>query len=125
MTTYLSSEVRRVGAATEFMLKYGLGSIRSENRFGGGASNWRDYGPYGMPNVESGLTMANGRGYINERFDPVTGLQYLHARYYDPNLGRFRSPDAWDPTQPGVDINRYAYSGNDPVNGMDAGGQWY
>ncbi len=42
-----------------------------------------------MPSNDNGLTVANGRGYINERFDPETGLQYLHARYYDPNLGRF------------------------------------
>ena len=75
-----------------------------------------------MPSNDNGLTAANGRGYINERFDPETGLQYLHARYYDPNLGRFFCPDTWDPTIPGVDINRYAYAGNDPVNGLDPGG---
>jgi RHS repeat-associated protein len=53
---------------------------------------------------------------------PETDLQYLHARYYDPNLGRFLSPDTWDPTLPGVDINRYAYGMNDPVNMSDPGG---
>jgi RHS repeat-associated protein len=78
-----------------------------------------------MPSTDNGLTVANGKGYINERFDPETGLQYLHARYYDPNLGRFLSPDTWDPTLPGVDVNRYAYAGNDPVNGMDSGGHSY
>jgi RHS repeat-associated protein len=61
----------------------------------------------------------NPKGYINERFDPETGLQYLHARYYDPLLGRFLSPDTWNPTLPGVDINRYAYSLNDPINLSD------
>ena len=35
---------------------------------------------------------------------------------------RFITPDTWDPTLLGVDINRYAYSGNDPVNGSDANG---
>jgi len=63
-----------------------------------------------------------GKGYINERFDPETGLQYLHARYYDPALGRFLTPDSWDPDLPGVDTNRYAYAGNDPVNGADPNG---
>jgi RHS repeat-associated protein len=66
-----------------------------------------------------GLTLSTPKGYINERFDPETGLQYLHARYYDPQLGRFLSPDTWDPTLPGVDINRYAYSLNDPINLSD------
>ena len=121
MTSYITSEVRRVGSATGFLLKDGLGSVRFESQTGG-TSAWRDYGPYGMPSNDNGLTAANGRGYINERFDPETGLQYLHARYYDPNLGRFLSPDTWDPTIPGVDINRYAYAGNDPVNGLDPGG---
>jgi RHS repeat-associated protein len=63
-----------------------------------------------------------GKGYINERFDPETGLQYLNARYYDPLLARFITPDTWDPEIPGVDINRYAYAGNDPVNGSDPSG---
>ncbi len=122
MTSYITSNVRRVGSATGFLLQDGLGSVRGENQVGIGSFTWRDYGPYGMPSNDNGLTAANGRGYINERFDPETGLQYLHARYYDPNLGRFLSPDTWDPTLPGVDINRYAYAGNDPINGMDPGG---
>ncbi len=122
MTSYITSNVRRVGSATGFLLQDGLGSVRGENQVGIGSFTWRDYGPYGMPSNDNGLTAANGRGYINERFDPETGLQYLHARYYDPHLGRFLSPDTWDPTLPGVDINRYAYAGNDPINGMDPGG---
>jgi RHS repeat-associated protein len=60
--------------------------------------------------------------HCHRNSDPETGLQYLHARYYDPNLGRFLSPDTWDPMLPGVDFNRYAYAGNDPVNGSDPGG---
>ena len=119
MTSYITSEVRRVGSATGFLLKDGLGSVRFESQTGG-TSAWRDYGPYGMPSNDNGLTAANGRGYINERYDPETGLQYLHARYTDPLLGRFLSPDTWDPTMlAGVDINRYAYAANDPINGMD------
>ncbi|WP_425402314.1 RHS repeat-associated core domain-containing protein [Inquilinus limosus] len=37
-------------------------------------------------------------------------------------MGRFISPDWWDPTQPGVGTNRYAYSGNDPINKSDPTG---
>ncbi|CAN5561476.1 hypothetical protein BH10PSE7_BH10PSE7_30130 [soil metagenome] len=32
---------------------------------------------------------------------------------------RFLQPDTWDPILLGVDINRYAYAGNDPINGSD------
>ncbi|MGH6924048.1 MAG: alpha/beta fold hydrolase [Propylenella sp.] len=62
------------------------------------------------------------KGYICERRDPETGLLYLNARYMDPVLGRFLSPDDWDPTQPGVGTNRYAYAENDPINKSDPNG---
>jgi hypothetical protein len=40
----------------------------------------------------------------------------------DPDLARFINPDTWDPILAGVDFNRYAYAGNDPINGSDANG---
>jgi RHS repeat-associated protein len=76
------------------------------------------YAAYGEPKAVSGLS----KGYIGERADPETGLNYLNARYYDAALGRFISPDDWDPTLAGVGTNRYAYAGNDPVNKSDANG---
>ena len=62
------------------------------------------------------------RGYINQRHDAETGLQYLNARYYDPRLGLFLSPDTLDPTGAGVGTNRYAYAGGNPINGSDPSG---
>jgi len=46
----------------------------------------------------------------------------FRARYYDPALGRFLSPDWWDVRDPGVGTNRYAYSANDPINKSDPNG---
>jgi RHS repeat-associated protein len=88
----------------------------------GAATTRHDYSAYGRPLTTNGSTAINGRAYINERYDAESGLQYLNARYYDPALGRFLSPDTWDPTNPGVDINRYAYAGNDPINFLDPTG---
>ena len=62
------------------------------------------------------------KGFIGERFDSGAGLQYLNARYYDPQLGIFIQPDWWEVNNPGVGTNRYAYSHNDPVNLADPGG---
>jgi RHS repeat-associated protein len=42
------------------------------------------------------------KGWLGERFDPETGLQYLNARYYDPELGMFIQPDWFEVTQRGV-----------------------
>jgi RHS repeat-associated protein len=124
--SYMGTGVKREGANTIVQAQDGQGSTRvSFAAFGGAGTNqMHDYGPYGQPLTTLGLTLATPKGYINERFDPETGLQYLHARYYDPLLGRFLSPDTWDPTLPGVDINRYAYAGNDPINGMDPSGHF-
>ena len=88
----------------------------------GQATSRHDYGPFGNPLTSNGSTVLNGKAYINERFDAETGLQYLHFRYYDPNLGRFLTPDTRDPILAGVDFNRYAYAANDPVNRSDANG---
>jgi RHS repeat-associated protein len=126
LTSYLHPDVKREGTATDFMLKDNLASNRVITRMGG-ATTKLDYGPYGMPLSSNGATLpAKGqpqtKAYVNERFDPETGLQYLHARYYDPNEGRFLTPDTYDPWEAGVGTNRYAYSGNDPINMSDPNG---
>jgi RHS repeat-associated protein len=91
----------------------------------GQATSKHDYGPFGQPLTSNGSIALNSKGYINQRYDAETGLQYLNARYYDPLLGRFLNPDTLDPTEAGVDFNRYAYAGNDPVNGSDGNGASY
>jgi RHS repeat-associated protein len=116
-TSWISSAVKREGVMTDFMLSDHKGSVRQTKRFSLTATSLSDYSAYGQPLTTNGSIALNGKGYINERFDPETGLQYLNARYYDAHLGRFISPDWWDPTQSGVGTNRYAYAGNDPVNG--------
>lgn len=46
----------------------------------------------------------------------------LIATYASQASAMFIQPDWFDPTQPGVGTNRYAYSFNDPVNQTDPGG---
>jgi RHS repeat-associated protein len=98
------------------------------------------YAPYGDRQVTapSGCGDGEERGFIGERHDPEAGLLYLHARFYDPVLGRFLSPDWWDPIDADVaanggaagvlsspvGTNRYAYAANDPVNKSDPNGHW-
>jgi RHS repeat-associated protein len=55
--------------------------------------------------------------------DPETGNDYAFARYYNPRLGRFMTPDQLgggigDPQS----HNRYAYVGNNPINLTDPSG---
>jgi GHH signature containing HNH/Endo VII superfamily nuclease toxin len=39
-----------------------------------------------------------------------------------PASARFLTPDTWDPWMEGVDINRYAYANDDPINFSDPNG---
>ncbi len=55
--------------------------------------------------------------YCGEYYDNETGLIYLRARYYNPDLQRFISED---PVKDG--LNWYVYCHNDPVNFMDWNG---
>jgi hypothetical protein len=47
---------------------------------------------------------------------------YLHARYYDPAIGLFLSPDPSHPASAGVGTNRYAYGMQDPIDNRDPRG---
>ena len=54
------------------------------------------------------------RGYY---YDIETGLYYLQTRYYDPEIGRFISPDSTDYIKPTLvgGINLYSYAVNNPI----------
>ena len=117
-TSYPSADVMREGGTTIWLHKDHLSSNRAKSFMGATAAQKFDYRAYGKPVA----SVIEGKAYINERYDAETGLQYLHARYMDPTLGRFLSPDTWDPILVGVDINRYAYAANDPVNSSDPNG---
>ena len=93
LTSTLHPDVKREALITSWAHKDHLASNRLVSFMAGGQPTSRhDYGPFGNPLTSNGSTVLNGKAYINERFDAETGLQYLHARYYDPNLGRFLTP---------------------------------
>jgi RHS repeat-associated protein len=61
--------------------------------------------------------------FTGQRLDSSTGLYYYHARYYDPQLGRFTQPDTivQAPADPQT-LNRYSYTRNNPVKFVDPSG---
>ncbi len=67
--------------------------------------------------------------YKSYLYDSDLGLYYLITRYYDPEIGRFISPDTLkvlDEDYARINgLNLYAYCGNDPVNNEDPEGEFF
>lgn len=85
-----------------------------------------DYAIFGEKTHESGTkAAANQKGFTSHEHDDELGLIYMKARYYDPVLGRFISPDSIIP-EPGdpQSWNRYAYVRNNPFNAVDPTGHF-
>jgi RHS repeat-associated protein len=63
--------------------------------------------------------------FTGQRLDG-TGLYYYGARYYDPEIGRFISPDTIipDPANPQA-LNRYSYCINNPLKYNDPTGHFW
>ena len=78
------------------------------------------YTPYGARRGVDELSVE--RDWLSQVADNDTGLTYLNARYYDPALGRFLSPDplgnVFDPRT----LDPYRYSENNPVTFSDPSG---
>ena len=74
----------------------------------------------------SGVAAINPFRYLGYYFDDETCLYYLNARYYDPEIGRFISPDSIDYLIP-VNLNGvnfYVYCLNNPISFIDVNGFW-
>ena len=91
-------------------------------------SEWQriQYGPYG----EIVQDRSVARDVIAHRFtgyewDEETGLYYAHARYYDPQIKQFLSPDPAVTSVLNSDaFNRYAYAQHNPTLFRDPDGQF-
>jgi RHS repeat-associated protein len=102
----------------------GLGSVRALSNESGQHTDTYQYAAFGGVRDHSGSTTQPFQ-FTGEQADPSVGLTYLRARYYDPQLGRFISPDffpgfAMDPQS----ANPYPYAQNNPVIYSDPNGDF-
>ncbi len=81
------------------------------------------YLPFGGRYATTGQGNQPGIGYTGQYAD-ATGLVYMHARYYDPQIRRFLSPDPQyvDPAT-ALNFNRYSYALNSPYAKYDPSGR--
>ena len=107
--------------AQEVIEYYGtdaLGSIRVVFDASGTVVARTDYLPFGETFEASGNGPAEG--FTGQARDGEAGLDYFHARMYQPRTGRFNAVDPvyaglFDPQQ----WNRYSYARNNPLRFVD------
>jgi RHS repeat-associated protein len=82
------------------------------------------YKAWGETRYSSGTTPTSFR-YTGQRQEESLGIYQMGARWYDPALGRFLSPDSIipDPANP-QSLNRYSYTVGNPLRFVDPTGHF-
>ena len=98
-----------------------LGSTIAETNTNGARTTRREYKAYGQRRNGSSL-LATDRTFTGQQSDE-TGLMYYNARFYDPQIGTFVSPDTIVPNPTMLlDYNRYMYVRGRVMNMTDPTG---
>jgi RHS repeat-associated protein len=126
--------MREAAGAVTYLHNDHLGSASVATSNAGAIAGQQEYDAWGK--LRSGGITQTSINYTGQRLDG-TGLLYYHARYYDPNLGRFVSADTLVPGADALtigsgkqsggpanpqDLNRYSYVINNPINKTDPTG---
>ncbi|MBK8424221.1 MAG: discoidin domain-containing protein [Elusimicrobia bacterium] len=112
-------------AGTSYFHVDQLGSVSALTNGAGAVTRTLAYTPFGG-SFEAGGSGETAWRFTGQRQDDGTGLYYYNARYYDPALGRFITPDVYiqSPYDPQTH-NRYTYCRNNPVNLVDPDGHFF
>jgi len=115
---------QKVGTSISYYHQDHLGSSSIVTDSNGNKIEEVYYYPFGGTRADTGSVSMNHK-YTSQEFDSETGLYYYNARYYNPSLGRFISPDTIipDPSNPQA-FNRYSYVLNNPIMYTDPSGHW-
>jgi len=97
-----------------------LGSPQTGTSEAGTVSFTEAYTPFGEALINAAAN-DNQSGFTGHIKDKSTGLNYMQARYYDPNFGRFLSidPVGFSPLNPGS-FGRYTYGSGSSTDLDDA-----
>jgi RHS repeat-associated protein len=100
-----------------------LGSTVATSNSSGTFSGQEWYHAYGR--YRGGHELGSENRFTGQKLD-ATGLMYYNARYYDPELGHFLSPDTLVPDPTDVfSYNRYMYVRGNPMKYNDPTGHCY
>ncbi|WP_435847476.1 RHS repeat-associated core domain-containing protein [Streptomyces cyaneofuscatus] len=104
------------GGKNHYYLTDALGSVVALADESGTKVNTYSYSPRGVQRAATSEQAPQPYRFAGGYQDP-TGLYHFAARYYDPNIGRFTTPDP-----SGQEENPYLYAEGDPVNRIDPTG---
>ncbi len=115
------------GLGVRHFLYDGHGSTRMLADTAGAITSRYDYDAYGKM-IGGDPNLANPAEtdmlYSGEQFDADLQMQYLRARFYDQNTGRFASLDSFSGNNSNPqNLHKYGYCHADPVNGIDPSGR--
>lgn len=99
-----------------YLASDGQGTVSEALDSAGSVTFAQLYTPYGAARYSSGSSPTT-LGYTGQRADGTTGLDYYHARYYDPVAGQFGSADTVNDG-----LNRYGYVHGNPESHTDPTG---
>ena len=96
-----------------------------------GAAGYRyternQYDPFGKQNEATSFSQVENNIKYGGSMSDSSGLYYMGARHYDPNVGRFLQQDSYkgDRYSPWTQ-NLYTYTSNNPVNYIDPTGHFW
>jgi RHS repeat-associated protein len=99
------------------------GSVRQWADDAGDVTYAGGYTPYGVELWQAGST-ESAWGFTGEWWDADLGLMYLRARWLNPYLNQFVSPDPIVPDfRNPQSINRYVYVLGNPISSVDPSGK--
>ncbi|NEP09959.1 MAG: hypothetical protein F6K14_07000 [Symploca sp. SIO2C1] len=96
-----------------------LGSTALVTDAGGNFVNQTVYDPYGEVGAYGGDNISRPK-FTGKEFDNNSELYYFGARYYDPFISRFLTPD---PAR--QYFSPYVYGNGDPLSGIDPDGEQF
>jgi RHS repeat-associated protein len=109
------------GSTESFFVSDGHSGVRMLTDSLGNVTNTFNYDAYGSVSFTNS---DNAYLYREESFDRQTQLQYLRARYYDPNSGRFLGVDPIEGNlQSPTSRHRYLYGNANPIMYSDPSGK--
>jgi len=116
----------KVGSEYYFYQNDHLGTPQKMTAVNGAVVWSAKYSSFAEADVDASSTITNNLRFPGQYYDQETGLHYNWHRYYEPNTGRYLTPD---PIGLAGGINLFAYVQGNPLRYVDpyglARGDWW